>query len=387
MQKRRYLDNAATTPPDPKVIEAMTSCLAENWGNPSSAHQFGHDAKMALETARKEIAALAHCEADEVYFTSGGTEADNWALQGVLSLQPDSKRHIVISSFEHHAVIDQARQLEKLGAAVTQVPVSASGFVDASAVNQAITSQTCMVSVMHVNNELGTIQPIGEIGRLCQTRGVLFHTDAVQSFGKLDFRFNELSVQLASISAHKIYGPKGIGALLIKRGTRLGARSFGGSQERGQRTGTENMPGIVGFGEAAKLCRVLREEEGARIRGLRDQCETRLLEAIPDLIVNGKGGNRADAILSLRVPGCDGEELMIALDMRGLCVSTGAACSAGARGASHVLTALGLSVKDARSSLRISFGRFSTMEDVDALCETLPTIVKQQRENSIATVT
>jgi len=375
-----YLDNAATTQPDPAVISAMTEALAEQWGNPSSVHERGKQAKMTLENARNSIAKLAGCHADEVFFTSGGTEADNWALEGAVAASDNSHNQIIVSAFEHHAVLDCAKALDKAGAMLTMVPVSSDGYIDVQAIEKAIRPETVIVSVMHVNNELGTVQPIEAIGAICKSKAVLFHSDCVQSFGKLPLNFATMPVDMISISAHKIHGPKGIGALIVRRGTMLAQHQHGGSQERGRRTGTENLPGIIGFGKAAELCMQSIQSEGTRLAGLRDICERELCVKIPDLIVNGTGGRRAHNILSVRVPGCDGEELLIALDLRGICVSTGAACSAGAHGASHVMTALGLTTEDARSSLRISFGRFSTEEDVKTLIETLPGIVAKQRE-------
>lgn len=375
-----YLDNAATTQPDPAVIAAMTEALAEQWGNPSSVHERGKQAKMALENARNSIAKLAGCHADEVFFTSGGTEADNWALEGAVAASDNSHNHIIVSAFEHHAVLDCAKTLDKAGAMLTVIPVSSDGYVDAQSIEKSIRPETVVVSVMHVNNELGTVQPIEDIGAICKSRAVLFHSDCVQSFGKLPLNFATMPVDMISISAHKIHGPKGIGALIVRRGTMLAQHQHGGSQERGRRTGTENLPGIVGFGKAAELCMMNMQNESARLARLRDLCEQELCSKIPDLIVNGHGGFRAHNILSVRVPRCDGEELLIALDIREICVSTGAACSAGAHGASHVMTALGLTTEDARSSLRISFGRFSTEEDVKTLTETLPGIVAKQRE-------
>lgn len=379
-----YLDNAASTQPDPAVVAAMSDALAEAWGNPSSVHERGKQAKMAVETARNWIAKLAGCHADEVYFTSGGTEADNWALEGAMDASDNSHNHFVVSSIEHHAVLDCAKALDKAGAMMSIVPVSKDGYVDPADVEKAIRPETILVSVMHVNNELGTIQPIEKIGEICRRRGVLFHSDCVQSFGKLPLNFSSMELDMISISAHKIHGPKGSGALIVRRGTQLGRRQHGGSQERGRRTGTENVAGIVGFGKAAELCLENMRSEGEGIRKLRDACERELRSRIADLIVNG-GSERAANILSVRVPGCDGEELLISLDMQGICVSTGAACSAGATGASHVMMSLGLSTEEARSSLRISFGRFSKESDVRALVEALPKIVTRQREHRRAT--
>lgn len=379
MSKVVYLDNAATTQPDPAVVEAVRSALTESWGNPSSIHARGKQAKLAIERARQSIATLAGCHADEVYFTSGGTEADNWALLGTIAASDKVNKHVIVSAIEHHAVLDASKAAEKSGVALTIVPVSSSGFVNPEEIRKAIRPETVLVSVMHVNNELGTVQPIIEIGEICRESGVLLHSDFVQSFGKLPFKFAGSPLDMISISAHKIHGPKGIGALIVRRGTKIAQRQYGGSQERGKRTGTENMPGAVGFGKAAELCQRMMEEDAIRIRELRDRCERELRELIPDLIVTPLDGPRSDGILNVRIPGCDGEELLIALDLRGICVSTGAACSAGATGASHVMRALGLTVEEARSSIRISFGRFSTAQEVDEIVSALPGIVSKQR--------
>ncbi|MCL4304624.1 cysteine desulfurase [bacterium] len=379
MSKVVYLDNAATTQPDPAVVEAVRSALTESWGNPSSIHERGKQAKLAIERARQSIATLAGCHADEVYFTSGGTEADNWAVLGTIAASDKVNKHVIVSAIEHHAVLDASKAAEKSGVALTIVPVSSSGFVNPEEIRKAIRPETVLVSVMHVNNELGTVQPIVEIGEICRESGVLLHSDFVQSFGKLPFKFAGSPLDMISISAHKIHGPKGIGALIVRRGTKIAQRQYGGSQERGKRTGTENMPGAVGFGKAAELCQRMMEEDAIRIRELRDRCERELRELIPDLIVTPLDGPRSDGILNVRIPGCDGEELLIALDLRGICVSTGAACSAGATGASHVMRALGLTVEEARSSIRISFGRFSTAQEVDEIVSALPGIVSKQR--------
>ncbi|HEY3294436.1 MAG TPA: cysteine desulfurase family protein [bacterium] len=374
-----YLDNAATTRPDPAVIAAMSETLTDYWGNPSSAHEIGSRAKMRLEESRASIARLMGCRDDEVYFTSGGTEADNWALLGVLDYWHGKKSHLITAANEHHAVLDTAKRWKERGGEATILPVDSEGRLDPQDVAKAITDKTAVVSVMHVNNELGTIQDVAKIGALCREHGVVFHTDCVQSFGKIPFRFAELNADLASISSHKIYGPKGVGALVIKRGTRLSPRFIGGSQERGLRTGTENTPGISGFGKAADLCREMFAEESQRLLAMRDRLEASILEQIPDVCVNGSRTHRAPALLNMSFLGCEGEALLIALDRKGFCVSTGSACSAGAIGASHVLIALGLDPIVAQASLRFSFGRFNSMADVEALMTVLPGVVAAQR--------
>ena len=374
-----YLDNAATTQPAPEVVDAMADVLRNSWGNPSSAHEIGSLAKMRLEESRAAIAQLMGCRDDEVYFTSGGTEADNWALLGTLDYWRGKRTHLITAATEHHAVIDVAKWWKDRGGDVTILPVDSDGLLDPQDVAKAITEKTAIVSVMFVNNELGTIQDIPAIGTVCREREVTFNSDCVQSFGKLTFTFPELNADMASISSHKIYGPKGVGALIIKRGTRISPRFIGGSQERKLRTGTENTPGIVGFGKAASVCRDKFAEETPRIAEMRDRLESLIFERIPDVRVNGSRVQRAPAVLNISFLGCEGEALLIAMDRKGFCVSTGSACSAGAIGASHVLIALGLDPITAQASLRFSFGRFNSMADVDALMDVLPDVVQRQR--------
>jgi len=285
-------------------------------------------------------------------------------------------------STEHHAVLDTAQWCSKRGHDVTILSVDRDGRLDPGDVRRAIRDETALVSVMHVNNELGTIHNVAAIGEICRERGVTFHTDAVQSLGKIPFKFPELNADLASISAHKIYGPKGVGALIIRRGTRISPRFIGGSQERGLRTGTENAPGIIGFGKAAEVCAAVLDKEMRDLRAIRDALEERIINEIPDVKINGSREHRSPGMLNISFLGCEGEALLIALDGRGFCVSTGSACSAGAVGASHVLLALGMDVRDAQAAIRFSLGRFNQPGDVDALMNVLPAIVAKQRETS-----
>jgi cysteine desulfurase len=377
-----YFDNAATTRPDPAVVEAVRESLEERWGNPSSIHELGTRARRKIDEARVAVAKLAGCQDDEVYFSSGGTEADNWSILGALDYWRGKKSHFITVATEHHAVLDTAQWCRARGHDVTILPVDAEGRLNPDDVRQAIRNDTALVSVMHVNNELGTIQDIPAIGAICRERRVTFHTDAVQSLGKIPFEFPELNADLMSVSAHKIYGPKGIGALIIRRGTRISPRFIGGSQERGLRTGTENSPGIVGFGKAAEICGLVFDGEMRDLRTMRDQLENRIVGAIPDVKLNGSREHRHPGILNISFLGCEGEALLIALDRRGFCVSTGSACSAGAVGASHVLMALGMDVMDAQAAIRFSFGRFNNLEDVEALMSVLPAMVAKQRETS-----
>ncbi|MBU0507283.1 cysteine desulfurase [bacterium] len=381
-----YLDNAATTRPDLAVVVAMREMLEDRWGNPSSAHDIGSRARTRLDESRTEVARLIGCQDDEVFFTSGGTEADNWAILGVLDSRRGEKDHLITAPTEHHAVYDTAKWWEERGGRVTWLPVDGEGRIDPAEVARAFTSRTALVSVMHVNNELGTIQDASAIGAICREKEVLFHTDCVQSYGKFPLRFSDLNADLVSISSHKIYGPKGVGALVIRRGTRISPRCFGGSQERGLRTGTENVPGIVGFGAAAKICRERLTTEATTVQAMRDRLEEMILDAIPSVRVNGSREHRAPGLLSVAFRGCEGESLLVALDRKGFCVSTGSACSAGALGASHVLMGIGLDVPTAQSTIRFSFGRFNKPDDVDRLMNVLPTLVARQRETAPVSV-
>lgn len=377
-----YLDNAATTRPDPAVVEAMCEALTERWGNPSSVHELGTRARRRLDEARHSVAALAGCQDDEVCFTSGGTEADNWAILGVLDYLRGKKSHVVTVTTEHHAVLDTVHWCRERGHDVSVLPVDREGRLDLDDLKDALRDDTAIVSVMHVNNELGTIQDVAAIGAICRERGVLFHTDAVQSYGKIPYKFPELNADMMSISAHKIYGPKGVGALIIRRGSRISPRFIGGSQERKLRTGTENTPGIIGFGKAAELSAMLLATEMSELKAMRDDLEARILGEVPDVQINGSREQRAPGLLNISFLGCEGEALLIALDRKGFCVSTGSACSAGAVGASHVLIALGMDVRDAQAAIRFSFGRFNRPDDVNALMKVLPAMVAKQRATS-----
>lgn len=363
-----YLDHNASTPVHPKVAEAMSAYLTGEAGNPSSLHSFGRGAARFRDEARARLAAAAGCRMDEVVFTSGGTEADNLALRG---LPVTRGRHLVTVATEHEAVLQTAESLEHAGSPTTVLPVSRAGIVDPDHVAAAIRPDTYLVSIMSANNETGVLQPIREIGEVCRARGVRFHTDAVQLFGKLPFRFADLPVDLVSVSAHKIGGPKGIGALIVRQGIEVSPVLTGGSQERRQRPGTENLPGMVGFGTAAEIALRDMAEEIPRLRDLRDRLERGILRSMPDASVNGSGASRLPNTTNVSFPGLDGESLLVALDLEGIAVSTGAACNAGAAEPSHVLRAMGSSRDEAASSLRFSLGRTTEPSDVDRALEAL----------------
>ncbi len=377
-----YLDHNATTPLAPEVLETMAACLGQVYGNASSIHHFGQEARQRLEAARRQVAALIHCQPGEIVFTGGGTEADNLAVLGVVRAG-GRPAHVVTTAIEHPAVLAACQQLEREGAAVTRVAVGAGGVVNPDDVARALRPETALVSVMHANNELGTVQPIAEIARLTRAAGVPLHVDGVQALGKIAVDVEALGADLYSMSAHKLYASKGVGALYVRKGTRLAPLVWGGHQERERRPGTENVPGIAGFGTAAELAAVRLAEDQERLGGLRDRLETAALERIPGVSVNGARWKRTANTSNLCFEGIDGEALVIALDLRGFAVSTGAACSSGAITPSHVLTAIGLSADRARASMRFSFGRANTAAQVDQLVEALAGSVAHLRRISV----
>ncbi len=378
-----YLDYNATTPVAPAVLEAMLPFLGENFGNAGSVHSAGQRARAAVDAARESVAALIGAKPSEIVFTSGGTEADNLAIFGTIAASPKPRKHIITTAIEHHAILHSCEELERQGIDVTVVPVSrganSQGVVDPEGIRRALRPETILITVMHANNELGTVQPIEEISRIAAEAGVRFHCDGVQSAGKVPLDVNRLGVDLLSISAHKFYGPKGVGALYVRTGTNLAPRFFGGHAERDRRAGTENVPGIIGIGEAAELARMLLAEDAARIAPLRDRLESALLERIPSARVSGDRAHRVPNTTNISFPGAAGEALLIALDLQGVECSTGAACSSGSTEPSHVLTAAGLSRDDARASLRFSLGRPTTAAEIDRAIEIIPGVVERIR--------
>jgi cysteine desulfurase len=374
--QRFYFDHNATTPVAPEVLETLVTCLGQVYGNASSIHHFGQAAKQRLEGARRQLASLIHASPAELVFTSGGTEADNLALLG------SRAAHIVTSAIEHPAVLATCAQLGRQGTPVTVLEVGAGGLVNPDDVRRALRPDTGLVSIMHANNELGVVQPIAEIARITRGAGVPLHSDGVQALGKIPVDVEALGVDLYSMSGHKLYAPKGVGALYVRKGTRLAAIAYGGHHERDRRAGTENVPGIVAFGAAADLASNSLAEESARLGALRDRLENNVLDRISGSGVNGARWNRTPNTSNLYFDGIDGEALVIALDLRGFAVSTGSACSSGAVTPSHVLTAIGLSAGRARSSLRFSLGRSNTAAQVDALVDALVAAVAHLRRIS-----
>jgi cysteine desulfurase len=381
-----YLDYNATTPVDRAVLEAMLPYFAANFGNASSIHSSGQRGRSAVDAARDSVAALIGAKAAEVVFTSGGTEADNLALFGAVMASDQTRKHVITTAIEHHAVLNAAQALEKQGIDVTYVSVGSDGVVDPQDIRRELRPETILISVMHANNELGTIQPIEEIGRIAAEADVYFHCDAVQSAGKVPLDVNRLGVDLLSVSAHKIYGPKGVGALYVRSGTPLEPQFHGGHHERDRRPGTENVPGIVGFGKAAELAKMNCGIDAARVAVLRDRLEEMLTGSLGSVHVNGDRALRVANTTNLAFAGAGGEALVIALDLQGISCATGAACSSGAVEPSHVLLAIGLSADEARSSLRFSLGRATTSDEVDRAIAIIPATVERLRALSPRTL-
>jgi len=366
----------------PEVVAAMIPVFTKDYGNPSSIHWFGQQAKSMLDDARAQVARLIHAETSEIIFLSGGTEADNLAIRGIAESQKSRGRHIITSKIEHHAVLHTCRDLEKQGYEVSWLGVSSGGLVDPEDVRRAIRPDTILISIMHANNEIGTIQPIDEIGRIALAADIYFHSDGVQSTGKIPVDVKKLNVDLYSISAHKIHGPKGVGALFIKKGTPVKPLLTGGGHERNRRSGTENVAGIVGFGIAAKMAREGLESEMTHVRELRDRLESELKKRIELIHVNAENAPRLPNTSNIMVDFAEGEGLVISLDLKGVAVSTGSACSSGSLEPSHVLIAIGKTPDEAHGSLRFSLNSTNTAEEVDYVVDVLPRIVERLRELS-----
>nr|MBQ8890717.1 cysteine desulfurase NifS [Clostridia bacterium] len=381
MSRFVYADNAATTPVSPEVIEAMAPCFSEVWGNPSSQHGKGYEAKAALDDARSRIASCLGCRPDEIYFTSCGTESDSWAIKGAAALMKKKGRtHIVTTKIEHHAVLHTCRALEKEGFEVTYVDVDSDGIVKMDELDAAITDKTALVAVMYANNEIGTVQPIREIAKLAKSRGALSFTDAVQAVGNLEIDLSTLGVDMLAMSGHKIHAPKGIGLLYVRRGVRIANLIDGGGQEKRKRGGTENLPYIVGLAKAVEIA-VARIPELDKVREKRDRLIDGLLR-IPYSTLNGSRENRLAGNVNIGFEFVEGESILMWLDMAGICASTGSACSSASLDASHVLLAIGVPHEKAHGSIRLSISHETTDEDVDYILETLPPIIERLRELS-----
>jgi cysteine desulfurase len=377
--RRIYLDYAATTPTHPDVSKAMRPYLRDFFGNPSSMHSAGQETRVAIEEARDKVASLIGASSEEIVFTSGGTEADNFALKGTAYASDGKRNHIITSAIEHHAVSGTCKFLEQLGLTVTYLPVDSFGLVDPQDVRRAITEKTLLISVMHANNEVGTIEPIAEIGKIAREAGISFHTDAVQTAGHIPVKVDDLHVDLLAMSAHKLGGPKGVGALYVRKGTGIVSFMHGGEQERGRRASTENVPGIVGFGKAAEIAQRGSDKEADRLASLRERLTKGLLERIDGTHLNGHPTRRLPNNVNMSVDGVEGGHLLLLLNARGICVSTGSACSSGSAEPSHVLLALGLSPERARGSIRLTLGRETAVRDIDRVRAVLPDVVTELR--------
>ena len=380
--ERIYLDNAATTRVRPEAAEAALRAMTEIYGNASSVHAFGREAKKALEKARAQVAALIGAKKEEIYFTAGGSEADNWALKGAAHALCGKGRHIVTTAVEHHAVLHTCKALEKEGFEVTYLPVDEYGRVTAEQVEKALRPDTILVSVMAANNEVGTLEPIAEIGAVCRAHNVLFHTDAVQAVGHVALDVGAMPIDLLSLSGHKFYAPKGAGALYIRTGVRIQNLIEGGAQERGRRAGTENLPAIAAMGEAAACIAAEMQEENARLTRLRDKLISGLLSRIPETRLNGHPTQRLPGNVNVSIRYIEGEALLLSLDMAGIAASSGSACTSGSLDPSHVLLAMGLPHEIAHGSLRLTLGRETTEEEIDRVLEELPRIAQRLRAMS-----
>jgi cysteine desulfurase len=379
---RIYLDYAATTPTDPEVVKAMLPYFGDCFGNPSSAHSFGQEAREAIEKARSNVASLLGANPAEIVFTSGGTESDNLAIKGIAYANRSKGNHIITSAIEHHAVTEPCHFLEKQGFEVTLLPVDRDGRVDPDGVPKAITDRTILISIMHANNEIGTIQPITAIGKIARERGIYLHTDAVQTFGHIPFTVDDLKVDLLSLSAHKLYGPKGMGALYIRKGTRIVPFMHGGEQESKRRASTHNVPGIVGLSKAVEMAREKMDEEMKTQTRLRDRLIEGILERTERSRLNGHPTERLPNNVNVSVEFVEGESMLLGLDMEGIACSTGSACSSGSLDPSHVLLAIGLNHQMAHGSLRFSLGRYTEEKDINRVLEVLPLVVERLRSMS-----
>jgi cysteine desulfurase len=382
MNRRVYLDYSATTPMKKEVLEEMQPYFSEQFGNPSSIYSFARTAKKAVDTARDQVAKLIGAKTDEVYFTAGGSEADNWAIKGIAYANKDKGNHIITTKTEHHAVLHVCEYLEKNGFAVTYLDVDEDGLVDLEDLKKSITDQTILISIIFANNEIGTIQPIKEIGEIAKEKGVIFHTDAVQALGNVKIDVKELNIDLMSVSSHKIYGPKGIGALYIRKGVKIHSFVHGGAQERRRRAGTENVPGIVGFGKACEMAMEDMNSHINHLKTLREKLIKGIMERIDYVRLNGHPEKRLPGNVNMVFEFIEGESLLLSLDMVGIAGSSGSACTSGSLDPSHVLMAIGLPHEIAHGSLRLTIGDFTTEEDIDYVLEQLPKIVDRLRQMS-----
>jgi cysteine desulfurase len=380
--KKIYLDHSATTPVRPEVLETMLPYFREHFGNASSIHSWGREAKVALEECRERIAGYFGASPKEIFFTSGGTESDNLAIKGVAWANQSKGKHIVTSKIEHHAILEACKYLSKWGFDITYLPVDKYGLVDPEDIKKAIKPDTVLVSIMHINNEVGAIEPIEEIGKITREKGIYFHTDAVQSAGKLAIDVNKLNLDMFSLSGHKLYGPKGVGLIYIRQGTKLFPQAHGGHHEKGKRAGTENIPGIVGLAKAIEIAHRDMDEYNKKMKLLADSFYKKLNEKIADIFLNGNPAKRYCGIMNISFKGVEGESIILSLDMKGVAVSSGSACTSGSLEPSHVLAAMEVPPELAQGSIRFSFGWDNTLEDINYVGEVLPEIINRLRQMS-----
>ncbi|MFZ5516740.1 MAG: cysteine desulfurase NifS [Candidatus Zhuqueibacterota bacterium] len=380
--RKVYFDHSATTAVDPEVVEAMIPFMSEKFGNPSSIHSFGREVKVALEEARETIAGFLNVRAADIYFNSGGTESDNMAIQGTAYQLKSKGKHIITSKVEHHAVLHTCQALENEGFEVTYLAPDKYGMIHAESVAEAIRKDTILISIMHANNEVGTVNPIEKIGGIARQHDILFHCDAVQSFGKIPIDLSRLPIDLLSASGHKIYGPKGVGILYIKKGVRLEKLMFGGEHERSRRPGTENIPGIIGLAKAVEMRRARMKTDSKHVKKLRDMLYEKIMEKLPRVFLNGHTEERLYSHLNVSFQGIEGEALLLSLDLKGVAASSGSACTSGSIDPSHVLSAMGIKPELAQSSIRFTLGKDNSQEDVEYTMEVLPEIVQRLRSMS-----
>lgn len=376
------MDNSATTRISSEVLDSMMPYLTTGYGNPSSIYSIGRESRKAIESAREQVAKALNCDTNEIYFTSGGSESDNWAIKGVAFANENKGKHIITTSIEHHAVLHTCKYLEKYGFEITYLPVKSNGIIDINDLKKAIRKDTILISIMYANNEIGSIQPIKEIGEIAKENNIYFHTDAVQAIGNIPINLKELNIDLLSLSAHKFHGPKGVGVLYIKKGVNISNMIHGGGQEKNMRAGTENVAGIVGLGKAIELATIDIEKKSKYLITLRERLIKGIMESIPDTILNGDPINRLPGNVNVCFKYIEGESILLMLDMKGICASSGSACTSGSLNPSHVLLAIGLPHEIAHGSLRLTLSEENTQEEIEYVLETLPPIIQNLRNMS-----
>lgn len=382
MDKNIYLDNAATTKLSSEALDSMMPYLTVGYGNPSSIYSIGRESRKAIESAREQVSKALNCDPNEIYFTSGGSESDNWAIKGAAFTNENKGKHIITTSIEHHAVLHTCKYLEKYGFEITYLPVKSNGIIDINDLKKAIRKDTILISIMYANNEIGSIQPIKEIGEIAKENNIYFHTDAVQAIGNIPINLKELNIDLLSLSAHKFHGPKGVGVLYIRKGVKISNMIHGGGQEKNMRAGTENVAGIVGLGKAIELATIDIEKKSKYLITLRERLIKGIMESIPDTILNGDPINRLPGNVNVCFKYIEGESILLMLDMKGICASSGSACTSGSLNPSHVLLAIGLPHEIAHGSLRLTLSEENTQEEIEYVLETLPPIIQNLRNMS-----